>query len=159
MRFYLRPEPGEAIRGPYSLEEIRQSLRAGAIGPAAQVLEATGQTLGQLRASHAWQEVQALVGALPEEVPTAVNPVGSKDHAESRRRPVAALLVSGILLVWFAGPISELLVPKFAIGGMAAWDPDTARDLALGTRVVGVLLFVAGLVERVLETFRPSRVP
>ncbi len=160
MRFYLRPEPEGTIRGPYTLDEIRQSVRSGLIAPTAQALEATGQTLGQLRASQEWQAVAALVGNLSQEVPTAANAstfgvATPKTEAENRRRWVVALLISGILLVWFAGPISEFFVPKFALGSMTAWDPDTVRDLALGTRTVGLMVFIAGLVERVLMRVRP----
>lgn len=61
------------------------------------------------------------------------------------------LLAGGVLLVCFALPLSLFLVPKTEMGpGAYQWNPDTAREIAVVLRTLGILAFIAGLFERLL---------
>ena len=61
------------------------------------------------------------------------------------------LLTAGVLMVCFAGPIGEGLVPKQQYAPNSyQWSTDGVRDIASVVRSLGFMAFAAGLVERLV---------
>ena len=58
-RFYYRPTSSSAIAGPASLAEISGKVAGGELPADTEVLEAAGQTHGQLKRSIEWRRVPA----------------------------------------------------------------------------------------------------
>ena len=70
--------------------------------------------------------------------------------AEARQYFKWCLLIIGVLLVWFAVPISINLVEQQTSPNLSHWDPAQAREAALTIRFLGAMYFAAGLVEHVV---------
>jgi hypothetical protein len=132
-------------------------ITAGTLSGAAQVLEASGQSLFQLRASREWNEAHTLVGVSPPEDPTATAPPAASalSAAERQRRLMYWLLGTGVALVVLAEPIAKLLVPGFRVGDSWGWDAQQLAEWASLVRLLGLMSFAAGLVERLALAIRP----
>ena len=68
------------------------------------------------------------------------------------------LLCGGLILVCFANPLGQLLVPKEYAGTSVGWNPDDVREIAFVLRILGVMVFAAGLVERLILSMKYDRV-
>jgi hypothetical protein len=69
------------------------------------------------------------------------------------------LLSVGVGLVCFAIPLGQVLVPKEYAGTSVGWSPDDVREIALVLRILGVMAFAAGLVERLILSMKYDREP
>ncbi|MGV3723257.1 MAG: hypothetical protein ACO1SX_20345 [Actinomycetota bacterium] len=129
-------------------------LETGVLTRAAQAVEAKGQNVFQLRATREWRDIGTLGCDFTEVAPQvdgdAYEPETARASWLEGANRARALIATGLLLVVFSGPLSTLLVPKFQMGDMQGWDPAAAKDLAEMLRLLGVLVFVAGLVERLI---------
>ena len=67
------------------------------------------------------------------------------------------LLLVGFILVYKAGAlgISAVATPN-QYGSGSSWSPDQAREAAMNLRFLGAMIFMAGLVERVLLSIHPT---
>lgn len=74
------------------------------------------------------------------------------------RIPFVAFVV-GFLLVVFSEWLGQTVVARVLQADGMPWIPDRAYRAADVFRWVGALLFVAGLVERLVETIREQRNP
>ena len=157
MRYYVRQSPSDPIRGPFTPGEIQQMLSRGLLTGTAQALLATGQTLFQLRASEEW----GAVGALPDVTPTDETEAGDAAYLflaaqllSREERLMYWLLGGGVALVILAGLIARLVTPGFSAGGGWGWDTQQLADTTSVVRLLGVLSFAAGLVERLALAIR-----
>ena len=67
------------------------------------------------------------------------------------------LLGGGVLLVCLAAPLGPALAPKTQYApGAYQWSADSAREITLVLRILGVMGFAAGLAERVLLGIRSA---
>lgn len=80
---------------------------------------------------------------------------------EAKERQIGfmwALLIGGVLLVCFASSLGQWFVPKHQYApGNFQWSPDDAREIAFVIRILGVMAFAAGLVERLVVSIRYDR--
>ncbi|MDQ3814692.1 MAG: hypothetical protein M3347_12170 [Armatimonadota bacterium] len=68
------------------------------------------------------------------------------------------LLLLGVILVYFSLPLGKFLGTQYGPGsGSYTFDPEVQRDNVVMLRWLGSMLFVAGLVERVLWHFSANR--
>ena len=64
----------------------------------------------------------------------------------------------GIVLVLFASSFGYAFVPKNHDGANGfTWNPDDVRAIALSFRIVGVMVFVAGIGERLSRAIANSK--
>ena len=68
------------------------------------------------------------------------------------------LLIGGVFLVCFASLLGQGLVPRHEYApGNYEWNTDDGREIAVVVRLLGVMAFAAGLVERLVITIRHGR--
>ena len=68
------------------------------------------------------------------------------------------LLALGALLVLFSNSLGYELVPKTSYGqGSFSWSPDDAKALAVNVRIIGGMVFAAGLAERLVGGIAQSK--
>ena len=59
------------------------------------------------------------------------------------------LLVVGLFLVLFSGQLAHGFVPKEQVGmNTLQWNGDQERDIVVVVRILGVMIFASGLIER-----------
>lgn len=166
IRYYVKQGPNDQIEGPYGIEQLRYRLWSGQMGPDAMAVLSTGQSLGQLRAARDWKGVEAVMADYPaegpESAPEAIPPADAPPVAtaaprtaeENHRILMWLLFVISLVLLLFgdalAGALVSMFVPGLSVNGITVRLGEPDLRLALSFRIVGVLLFLAGLVERVL---------
>lgn len=67
---------------------------------------------------------------------------------------VTALIVGGILLVLCSEWLGEMWVQDCGSNGPCSWDPIEAHSVADTFRCLGLMVFIAGIAERVLLVVR-----
>ncbi len=86
-------------------------------------------------------------------IATSLVPESSDDFWKTPEFLVWSLLIVGIFMVCFAGSIGYLLVPKTHYAANSPnsfeWSIDSLREIALVVRILGLMVFAAGLVERI----------
>jgi len=93
---------------------------------------------------------------------TFLDQVQAKEAARKAREKhtqiMWLLLVGGIFLVCFASLLGQGLVPKHGYApGNFEWSPDDGREIAVVVRLLGLIAFAAGLVERIVISIRHDR--
>jgi hypothetical protein len=83
--------------------------------------------------------------------------IGGLTQEEGKHFMVWALIVCGVLLALFSAVVAQVLANADFIQAAYGWDKQTARPLAADIRLVALMLFAAGLVERVLLFRREQR--
>jgi hypothetical protein len=92
MKYYLRKDG--VIDGPYSADQIRNLISIGKLAPPAEIVEAKGQTLNQLKGATDWASISSLPdGSLDLQQPSPAASMSASKGSEG------ACIGLGVLLL------------------------------------------------------------